>query len=131
MSGVAAVCQQMQSRGFSSGLIAGTCAVCHMLLLSASSAAATDVPRPVRDLIKDSCLDCHKGDTAEGGLDLTSIAFTLDAPEIRDRWIQIHDRIRAHEMPPDTTTLSDSRRQTLVDSTEDEILGYGPDGLPE
>ncbi|MCA9061414.1 MAG: DUF1592 domain-containing protein [Planctomycetaceae bacterium] len=92
-----------------------------MLLLSASSAAATDVPRPVRDLIKDSCLDCHKGDTAEGGLDLTSIAFTLDAPEIRDRWIQIHDRIRAHEMPPDTTTLSDSRRQTLVDSLSTAI----------
>ncbi|MEO2011600.1 MAG: DUF1588 domain-containing protein [Pirellulaceae bacterium] len=72
-------------------------------------------------LIRQTCLDCHDGDSAEGGLDLASLPFTLDDRELRDRWILIHDRIHAGEMPPDPTMLSDPDRQTLLKALNDAI----------
>ncbi|MCA9796278.1 MAG: Bax inhibitor-1 family protein, partial [Candidatus Eremiobacteraeota bacterium] len=38
-------------------------------------------PEPLGQLIRHNCLDCHNGDSAEGGLDLVSLTFTLDDRE--------------------------------------------------
>ncbi|MCB9922140.1 MAG: DUF1592 domain-containing protein [Planctomycetaceae bacterium] len=72
-------------------------------------------------LLKNTCLDCHDGAAAEGGLDLASLAFTLDDRGLRDRWALIHDRIHAGEMPPDPQGLSDTDRQTLLNTLSDAI----------
>lgn len=81
--------------------------LCLLLFLGNSRSAGTEIPDPLGRLIRQTCVDCHDGDSAEGGLDLASLAFTLDDRELRDPWILIHDRIHAGEMPPDPTTLSD------------------------
>lgn len=95
---------------------------CLMLLLCAPEPASAEIPEPLGKLIRQTCLDCHDGDSAEGGLDLASLAFTLGDRGLRDRWILIHDRIHAGEMPPDPTALSDPNRQTLLKALNDAIV---------
>ena len=92
-----------------------------LLLFCAPKLIASEFPEPLGKLIRQTCLDCHNGDSAEGGLDLASLTFKLDDRELRDRWILIHDRIRAGEMPPDPTGLSEPDRQTLLNALNDLI----------
>ncbi|MES2462296.1 MAG: c-type cytochrome domain-containing protein, partial [Armatimonadota bacterium] len=50
--------------------------------------------------LRNNCIDCHSGAGKEGGFDLEAL---LSAPATGDnlqRWIRIHDRVRAGEMPP-------------------------------
>ena len=94
---------------------------CLLLLLSALKSTAAEIPEPLGKLIRQTCLDCHDGDSAEGGLDLAALEFALDDRQLRHRWIQIHDRIHAGEMPPDPTTLSDPDRQTLLKALNDTV----------
>ncbi|HEY1190080.1 MAG TPA: c-type cytochrome domain-containing protein, partial [Gemmata sp.] len=46
------------------------------------------------------CNSCHDADTRSGGLDLTVLTFAPADPENFARWVLIHDRIAAGEMPP-------------------------------
>lgn len=98
-----------------------TLRTCLLLLLSASRSTAAEIPEPLGHLIRQTCVDCHNGATAEGGLDLTSLAFTLDDRELRDRWILVHDRVSSGEMPPEPATLADGDRQSLVKTLHDAI----------
>jgi hypothetical protein len=45
-------------------------------------------------------VECHDADSKKGGLDLTSLNFTLDKPESFASWVAVHDRVSAGEMPP-------------------------------
>lgn len=96
-------------------------ALCLALIFCASRSARAEIPEPLGKLIRQTCFDCHDGDSAEGGLDLASLSFTLDDREFRDRWVLIHDRIQAGEMPPDPTNLSDSDRRALLTTLHDAI----------
>jgi len=95
---------------------AWTASVLWLLLMNcrASRPANAETPEPLSNLLQQACLDCHDGDSAEGGLDLATLDFTLANRKLRDRWILIHDRILAGEMPPDPTMLSDQNRHTLL-----------------
>jgi hypothetical protein len=115
---VAATAQQM--RGFVRPL-GIACAVCLVIFLCTSRSAGAELPEPLGELIRQSCLDCHDGPAAEGGLDLASLAFTLDDRSLRDRWILIHDRIQTLEMPPDPDTLPDRDRKSLLDTLVNAI----------
>ena len=118
-----------QQRRFFVRPMRSACAVFLLLFLCTASSAGAEVPeplgaetpKPLGTLIRQTCLECHDGESAEGGLDLASLGFTLDDRELRDRWILIHDRIDAGEMPPDPTMLSDSNRQTLLKALNDAI----------
>ncbi len=46
------------------------------------------------------CSSCHNDVDKEGGLDLTTLSFDLAAPETFTKWVKIHDRVQAGEMPP-------------------------------
>ncbi|MEZ6123604.1 MAG: DUF1592 domain-containing protein [Planctomycetaceae bacterium] len=94
---------------------------CLLLLLCAPKSTAAEIPKPIGELIRHTCLDCHDGAAAEGGLDLASLAFTLDDRGLRDRWILIHDRIHAGEMPPEPAAMADGDRQSLVNALRDTI----------
>ena len=48
------------------------------------------------------CFSCHQGETAEAGLDLSSLGRDLSDPENMRRWVLVHDRIQSGEMPPET-----------------------------
>jgi len=52
-------------------------------------------------LYVEHCLSCHQGATAEAGLDLSSLGRDLADPENMRRWVLVHDRIHAGEMPPE------------------------------
>ncbi len=99
------------------------CVPCLLLFicLAASESKAEEFPEPLDAQIRQTCLDCHDGDSAEAGLDLASLTFTLDDQDLRDRWVLIHDRIHAGEMPPDPTSFSDPNRQRLLKILGDAI----------
>ncbi len=46
------------------------------------------------------CASCHNDVDKEGGLDLTSLKFAPGDPANFERWVQVHDRLQAGEMPP-------------------------------
>jgi len=107
-----------------------------LILFFASVSVRGDSQVVVRTFIKSTCIDCHQGEDAEAGLDLAQLAWKLETPGIRLRWIQIHDRIENGEMPPDADDLPDRDRQSLLsalsvaihaaDHAEVQVHGRGP-----
>ena len=57
---------------------------------------------------REHCLSCHQGETAEAGLDLSSLGRDLSDPENMRRWVLVHDRIQSGEMPPDSEPRIDA-----------------------
>ena len=78
-----------------------------------STLKATD---KVRALVNKYCVACHNESTIQGGLDLTSLSIELDDGTVRNRWIQIYDRVTKREMPPDPKGLAESQRELLLKS---------------
>ncbi|MEM7012031.1 MAG: DUF1592 domain-containing protein [Verrucomicrobiota bacterium] len=76
------------------------------------------------------CLDCHDDLTTDGGLDLTALKSDLTNPDTLAKWVLVHDRIRAGEMPPENKPqpaaaerdqfLADLSRQVLEAELEIE-----------
>ena len=48
----------------------------------------------------DYCSNCHDEESKKGGLELTTLPFDPADPANFSRWVKIHDRLLAHEMPP-------------------------------
>ena len=86
-----------------------------------SKSTGSEIPKPIGELIRQTCLDCHDGPSGEGGLDLASLPFDLDERRLHDRWILIHDRVSAGEMPPEPSAMADGDRQSLVKALHDTI----------
>ena len=84
------------------------------LLPAASVLHADELPAPAAALFERNCVGCHDGSSKKGNLDLTSLAFDLEDRAIQDRWIQIHDRIKKGEMPPEPNDLPESERALMV-----------------
>jgi len=66
----------------------------------APAAFAASVPPPAAAFIEAHCANCHDDVEKKGGLDLTSLALTPDAPKNFATWVKVHDRVLAGEMPP-------------------------------
>lgn len=45
-------------------------------------------------------MQCHSGEDADGGLNLSTLGFDLSNEETARRWVLAHDRVFAGEMPP-------------------------------
>jgi hypothetical protein len=69
-------------------------------LAAAALLAQADGERQVRDFFKAHCTECHDADTHKKDLRLDTLAADFADRSLRDRWGQIHDRIRLGEMPP-------------------------------
>ncbi|QDV52228.1 DUF1592 domain-containing protein [Gimesia fumaroli] len=97
-----------------------------LIVFSPSGFAADSVSPPsnefVHALIRKSCIDCHNDETTEGGLNLKRLDWQLEDPQIRRRWIQIHDRTAAGEMPPEASDLPPTERKALVNQLSKAIL---------
>lgn len=72
------------------------------LLLIASSATAGELPATTRTFLESHCYDCHSAAAKEGGLDLESLKYDAENRDAVEKWILIHDRVKAGEMPPKT-----------------------------
>lgn len=61
------------------------------------------------------CSDCHDDVDKKGGLDLSSLTFKPEDPANFARWVKVHDRLLAHEMPPRKADQPDaSELQTFL-----------------
>ncbi len=71
-----------------------------LLIATGSLRAQADGEKQVRDFFSAHCTECHDAETKKKGLRLDNIVATFSDRTVRDRWAQIHDRIRLGEMPP-------------------------------
>jgi Protein of unknown function (DUF1588)/Protein of unknown function (DUF1592)/Protein of unknown function (DUF1587)/Protein of unknown function (DUF1585)/Protein of unknown function (DUF1595)/Planctomycete cytochrome C len=62
--------------------------------------ASAPAPPPGAAFIKTYCFECHDADSRKGGLDLEALPFSPDSGTNFTKWVVVHDRIAAGEMPP-------------------------------
>jgi hypothetical protein len=55
---------------------------------------------PLKPFFEKHCSECHGGGAKKGGLDLDRLPATLNDPQTLRRWVLLHDRVQAGEMPP-------------------------------
>ena len=65
-------------------------------------------------LLEAGCGGCHVGTSPAGGLDLRALSADLASAEVRERWIEIFDRVERREMPPPGSDLPEERRRVLL-----------------
>ncbi len=75
----------------------GSLAVVVLVPASAAPDAPAFEPLPFTD---NYCASCHNPDDKKGGLDLESLTFTPADPQNFLRWVRVHERVEAGEMPP-------------------------------
>lgn len=92
--------------------IIGVVAMC---VASGRTLVATELPSDVKTFFGEYCLDCHDTKTKSGGLDLSADQTDFGNLSTFQRWIRIHDRIQAGEMPPRDAQkpLADETKPTL------------------
>jgi mono/diheme cytochrome c family protein len=59
--------------------------------------------------LKKHCLACHDADDPSGNLDLGALPFDAGDRDNFARWVRIHDRVQAGEMPPPEESQPDAR----------------------
>ena len=102
-----------------------------MLCLFASAAIADEpqlgvvkVSHQVQQFIESQCIDCHEGDSAEAGLDLSTESQN-DRRLDFSQWVRIHDRVETHEMPPPDDSIVDSaERDRFLKSLSGQLREY-------
>lgn len=67
----------------------------HCLFVSTASAAPA-----TQAFLETHCYDCHDAETKKGALDLTALKYDPASRDSVEKWILIHDRVKAGEMPP-------------------------------
>ncbi len=73
----------------------------HGIAMALALAAHASVPPPKIDVFVEAyCANCHNDVDKEGNLDLTSLGFAPRDASNFQTWVKVHDRLLAHEMPP-------------------------------
>ena len=54
--------------------------------------------------VQKNCAMCHNAKLKQGGLDVTSLVFPPANSDALIKWVKVHDRVRAGEMPPKAIT---------------------------
>ena len=92
-------------------------AVAESVSRSESLWARRDAP-----LYVEHCLSCHQGETAEAGLDLSTLGRDLTDPENMRRWVLVHDRVEAGGMPPQgEPRIGPALKQEFTDSLSQDL----------
>ena len=76
--------------------------------------AMAQMPSGLRTAIDRTCLGCHSGAAAKGGLDFASLSFDLSNRVTRERWVRVHDRLAKGEMPPKGVELAAGDRAAML-----------------
>ena len=71
-----------------------------LALVAMINAWADEPTAKVSSFIENRCVDCHDSDTKKGNLDLSSLKPDFANAETFARWVKVHDRVRAGDMPP-------------------------------
>ena len=85
-----------------------------IIALSLLLPAFAQTPSGLKAAIDKTCLGCHSGAGAKGGLDFASLSFDLGNRVTRERWVRVHDRIEKGEMPPKGVELAAADRAAML-----------------
>src|SRR4051812_36626216 len=66
------------------------------LAVAAHAAPASDPPA----FLTRNCVECHDAETQKGGVRLDDLPAEFGKPDVAQRWIDVYDKVAAHEMPP-------------------------------
>ncbi|MBD3676350.1 MAG: DUF1592 domain-containing protein [Planctomycetaceae bacterium] len=96
-----------------------------LILLVTGFLRAEETPQAVRQFLSQQCVSCHEGETAEGGLDLTTLSGDLDQAGTFSQWVRIVDRVHEGEMPPaDLSDLQPVERDQFVKQAGDWLRNH-------
>lgn len=110
-----------------------------LILLGAGCAwlAAADTRQAA--FLKAYCAECHDAETKKGDLDLATLGTDLAATETFARWVKVHDRLEAGEMPPKKAKTRPSAdeaakfiaglKQSLFDADAKRLAGEARTGV--
>ncbi len=103
-------------RAASTQRIAGYASIAILMLTGSTRATEGDL-QSARSVLESHCIDCHCGESAEGHLDLEPFSQQLaDGHLMADhlaKWIQVFDRVRDGEMPPEQPLTFDAANTFL------------------
>jgi hypothetical protein len=68
------------------------------------------------------CTECHDADNRKGNLDLTALKPDFSNAEVFGKWVKVHDRMAAGEMPPKKRERPPVKDQETVDKWIHENL---------
>ncbi len=97
-----------------------------------------EIPREVHAVLETHCFECHDSDVKKGNLDLTAIKVELASAENFAKWVKIHDRIKAGEMPPkkkahpapaESDALTDWIKTALIKTEQDKLQAEPRTGI--
>ena len=77
-----------------------TLALMVSLMSTAAANAQDSKQKPFQPFLAKHCFDCHDDNTSEGGLNLSSLAFTPADHANFKTWERVFDRVHTDEMPP-------------------------------
>ena len=93
--------------------------------LPAAPPAPSALPAEARSFLDSKCLACHGPSNPQAGLDLSAAAFDLTDRAGLERWVRIHDRVRAGEMPPaGTVAVSEAEKQPFLETMAARIVEH-------
>lgn len=84
--------------------------------------AASTLPPATATLVEDHCVDCHGGGKTKGDFDITKLAYQLDDPRVRERWVRVLDRVASGEMPPKAEDMTHEDRSALLKALDADLL---------
>lgn len=87
----------------------------------------------IEPILEKRCIECHDSEDPKGGLDLVKLSRAVQDPALHERWVRIHDRIEAGEMPPKKEGLPETERarltailaKALLESDRADIIRHG------
>ncbi len=86
-----------------------------LILWPVAAPAAEPAMNPaLRGFLSSHCVSCHDAATKKCGLDLEALSSDLKNPGAFEKWVRVHDRIRAGEMPPRGRKTRPSAAETEV-----------------
>jgi len=84
------------------------------LTTTAEKSAAAPAERSLAALLEVGCGSCHSGESPAGGLDLRTLSDDLASADVRQRWVEIYDRVERREMPPSGVAFPEEKRRALL-----------------
>jgi hypothetical protein len=84
---------------------------------------AADKDVATKKFVARFCAECHDKTTQEATLDLTSLPRDLSNPDHFRRWVKVHDRVAAGEMPPkDAEQPKPAERTAILGTLRESLL---------
>ena len=90
--------------------------------LAFTLAVAQSAEPPAKGVFAKHCFACHDAETKKGSLDLTALQPDFADAENFARWLKVHDRVQAGEMPPKKAAQpTAAERQAFLRALGEEV----------